>query len=455
MTRPAVAQSVRFVCAIVIIGLANALFATSASAAVFTWSSTTTGTNWNVAANWGGTVPGSTDIGLFSSASYTSQPSLVSAASIGGVWDTGSGAVTIGGTNALTLFGTTINSKTGTGIEIDASVGSLTINAPLVLQNNQQWINNSATPFTLNGGISGTGSLTTIGSGMLILTGSNTFGGSMTVDGGTVQIPSGSLSTTSTGINGNEYIGQSGSGSITQSGGTNSVAVNLFFGANTGSDGTYNLTGNGLLSALNEYLGDGGSASFTQSGGTNVTGTTYLGNYNGSAVPYRLSGGLLSVGQEFIRGNTGNGGFTESGGTNSVLYYLYLGLDTGQIGTYNLSGNGLVSAPYEYIGRSGSGSFTQSGGTNTAGSLVLAQSASLCRNLQSQRRFTCPSFTEPRFGNGCLQLQRWNTSGQRRVLHQPGNDTRYQWRRSDVQYGRLFRDAFWLAIWPRQPDPER
>ena len=112
-------------------------------------------------------------------------------AAIGGIWDTGSGALTIGGTSALTLFGTTINGNTGTGIEVDAGAGPLTINAPLVLQNNQQWINNSASALTVNGDISGTGSLTVLGSGTLTLTGSNTFSGSLTVDGGTLQMPSG------------------------------------------------------------------------------------------------------------------------------------------------------------------------------------------------------------------------------------------------------------------------
>ena len=86
-----------------------------------------------------------------------------------------------------------INSNTGTGIEVDAGAGPLTINAPLVLQNNQQWINNSASALTVNGDISGTGSLTKLGSGMLTLTGSNTFSGNTTVDGGTLQIASGSL----------------------------------------------------------------------------------------------------------------------------------------------------------------------------------------------------------------------------------------------------------------------
>ncbi len=95
----------------------------NAWSATLTWSSTAAGTSWNDASNWGGTVPGSVDIGLFAAASYASQPALTSTAATGGIWDTGSGAVTIGGTSALTLFGTTINSNPGTGIEVDAVPG--------------------------------------------------------------------------------------------------------------------------------------------------------------------------------------------------------------------------------------------------------------------------------------------------------------------------------------------
>ena len=114
--------------------------------ATFTWSSAATATDWNTASNWGGTLPGSADIGVFSAAAYNSQPSLTSTAAVGGIWDIGAGNVTIGGTSALTLFGTTINGNTGTGIELDVGAGPLTINAPLVLQNNQQWLNNRPAP---------------------------------------------------------------------------------------------------------------------------------------------------------------------------------------------------------------------------------------------------------------------------------------------------------------------
>ena len=44
-------------------------------------------------------------------------------------------------------------------------------------------------------------------------------------------------------------IGNSGSGSFTQTGGTNAVSGNLFLGNGTGSSGTYNLSGSGLRPA--------------------------------------------------------------------------------------------------------------------------------------------------------------------------------------------------------------
>ena len=185
-----------------------------APAATLTWSDS--GTDWNTPSNWGGSVPGSGDTALFNAASYNNQPSLSSPASVGGIWGTGGGTVTIDG-NALTLYGTTINSNAGTGIELDSGGGSLTINAPLVLQNDQQWINNSGNPLTVNSDISGPGGLTKLGTGMLTLTGMNAFGGDLTVSAGTIRMPCGTMSVYS------QYVGSSGTGAFLQSGGTNSA----------------------------------------------------------------------------------------------------------------------------------------------------------------------------------------------------------------------------------------
>ncbi len=294
----------------------------------------------------GGSVPGSGDTALFNAASYNNQPSLSTPASVGGIWGTGGGTVTIDG-NALALYGTTINSNAGTGIELDSGGGSLTINAPLVLQNDQQWINNSGNPLTVNSDISGPGGLTKLGTGMLTLTGMNAFGGDLTVSAGTIRMPCGTMSVYS------QYVGLSGTGAFLQSGGTNS-AWDVQLGINPGDSGTYCLSGSGLLSVgYFMSIGGNGTGVFTQSGGTNSVGTWLY--EDGS---YNLSGsGMLLGGDESVYGC-----FTQTGGTNSGS------LDLGPGGTYKLSGNGLLSTDQEIVGDSGTSNFTQSGGINTAGS---------------------------------------------------------------------------------------
>ena len=46
--------------------------------------------NWSNSANWGGTVPGGGDVGLFQAgAAYPNQPNLTAPSPIGGLWNTG------------------------------------------------------------------------------------------------------------------------------------------------------------------------------------------------------------------------------------------------------------------------------------------------------------------------------------------------------------------------------
>ena len=67
-----------------------------------------------------------------------------------------------------------------------------------------------------------------------------------------------------------EYVGYSGTGTFTQSGGTNAIANALYLGYNAGSSGTYNLSGSGLLSAATNTSAAPARATFMQTGGTKL-----------------------------------------------------------------------------------------------------------------------------------------------------------------------------------------
>ena len=125
-------------------------------------------------------------------------------------------------------------------------------------------------------------------------------------------------------------------------------------------EGSYTLSGSGLLSAASEGVN---YTSFTQSGGTNVVSNSLFLNSSGT---YSLSGGSLSAPTETI-GENGTGSFTQSGGTNTVAN-LILGYAlpyTSASGTYNLTGGllNLTSSAGLTIGQHSSATFDFSGGT--------------------------------------------------------------------------------------------
>jgi autotransporter-associated beta strand protein len=209
-------------------------------------------------------------------------------------------------------------------------------------------------------------------------------GGSITLGGGDITVND----TTSKMTGGvlapvrNLYIGRGREGMFDQSGGyygTNQYG-HLYLGYSAGDSGIYILDGNGTISISNgEYVGYSGSGTFTQSAGTNGTQPVGLiiGYNSGSEGIYELSGaGLLQVQGEWI-GGTGTGTFIQSGGTHSVGVgdYLVLGNGAGGSGTYNLSATGQLSVGGSLtVGGAGTGTFTQWGGTSTVASLRLAAS---------------------------------------------------------------------------------
>ena len=188
------------------------------------------------------------------------------------------------------------------------------------------------------------------------------------MSGGLLSAPTGYYSNAT----GSEYVGYSGTGTLTQSGGTNAVTSYLALGYNSGAKGAYNM----IAGTAGPYLiapGFYGTGAFNQSGGTVGAGYVEVAYAASTATgSYTLSGGSLQAGQEDV-GDAGTGTFTQLGGTNSVNgtgsynNCLNVGLGSAAQGTYDLAGGTLTVGKSEYVGNSGVGLFNQSGGTNTIG----------------------------------------------------------------------------------------
>ena len=84
-------------------------------------------------------------------------------------------------------------------------------------------------------------------------------------------------------------------------------------GNSPGSNGNYSLSG-GLLSAQYETVAYAGTGTFSQSGGTNSVSTLSLATIAGAAGSYNLAGGLLNL-SDLIDGAGGVATFNFSGGT--------------------------------------------------------------------------------------------------------------------------------------------
>ena len=184
----------------------------------------------------------------------------------------------------------------------------------------------------------------------------------------------------STGTNtstGDTYVGYSGQGIYSQSGGMDTISGNIYVGFNSGSNGSYLLSGDGSLSISgSEYIGCTYNAvgSITQTGGTHtVESGLVLGNAPGSTGTYTLgSNSSLFVNRAEDVGYTGTAMFIQNGGTHTVNSDLLIGQAVGSIGTYSLSdGAELSVVGEEYIGSSGQRAFVQSGRAHTVGSALF------------------------------------------------------------------------------------
>jgi uncharacterized protein with beta-barrel porin domain len=206
----------------------------------------------------------------------------------------------------------------------------------------------------------------------------------------------------------NENVGTVAGGTIDQSGVTNTVANELTLGVPAGVTGVYNLSGGALSvgtgATQGEIIGNSGSGTFTQTAGSNtMSDFLIVGNFPGATGTYALSGGSLSVGNDADVGFEGSGTFTQSGGSETVGMVLTVGVSSsgtytqtggtnmvGSLymgdflstasGSYSLSAGSLSASNQEIIGGEGSATFTQSGGTNSVNLLVLGSGATSSGN---------------------------------------------------------------------------
>ncbi len=218
-------------------------------------------------------------------------------------------------------------------------------------------------------GYSGSGAFTQTGGTHTVGTASPNFSfmfvGENSGSSGTYNLGGGSLW-----CGGQEYIGDNGNGTFSQSGGY-STAAQIVLGSGVGSSGSYSLTNGNLSCQTVEIIGVDGTGSFTQGGGNNAPGWVLIGAGAGSGT-YQLNNGQLTALYETV-GYSGTGAFQQGGGSNVITTYaLYMAAASGVSGSYTLTG-GNLSAPTEYIGYGGNATFTQTGGTNSVGTLIFAE----------------------------------------------------------------------------------
>jgi fibronectin-binding autotransporter adhesin len=230
-----------------------------------------------------------------------------------------SGTLILSGTNTYT-GGTTISGGTlqlGRGGPTGSIVGNVIDNAALVFDRSNT--------VTVGGAITGTGSLSKIHTGTLILTGTNTYTGGTTINVGTLQIGNGLLAGSIVGnvtdnaalvfdrSDGVTFGGTiSGTGSLTQMGGSPLIltGTNTYTGGTTISTGTGLQIGNGAPSgSIIGNVIDDGFLTFER-----ADDIAFDGNVSGTGILRQEGGGTLTL----TGLNSQTGGTAMLGGTLSV-----------------------------------------------------------------------------------------------------------------------------------------
>jgi len=149
----------------------------------------------------------------------------------------------------------------------------------------------------------------------------------------------------------------------------------LSLGSSAGS-GIVRMTGGSLSVASYEFVGDSGTGVFTQSGGTNSANNLEIGVSAGSHGTYNLNGGLLLLSSASQGLGTAafnfNGGTLQAGGAFSTSLPMALGAGGAHINTagFNVALSNALSGPGG-LNKIGSGRLTLSGGNTYSGQTFL------------------------------------------------------------------------------------
>jgi fibronectin-binding autotransporter adhesin len=324
--------------------------------------------NWNSTGNWSsGIIPAAGDIvnvtgtnGLSFAVTYDFPGSLTLGTLTIDLTNSGST-----GSATLTMTGNTLASVleyvgvSGVGLLKESAGINNVVGGTLALGQNT----GSTGTYLLSGtgslgstgseilGNGGVGTLTQTGGNDNLTSGASVYLGSLTSGQGFYNLISGGLSLVG---GGSEFVGNQGTGTFTQSGGSNNASL-LSVGAVAGSSGTYILNGLSHLTVTNEYIGSGGKGVFTQTNGQNICGNEVdLGRSSGSVGSYTIGGtgaSLVAEGSMYIGGSSGGAGgagtLTVNAGA-TVGAGSILSIYAGTANSINLSGGTIAAGTFNF-----------------------------------------------------------------------------------------------------------